>query len=238
MKKILIAIPIVNEEKNIGSLVEKIKTINGNFHILFIDDDSDDNSEILISNLSKKYQIFYIKRNEKLGIGSAHKKAITWAIEKNYDILITMDGDGTHDPSYIPVILENLGKFKIVNTTRFSKKNMLIGWSSLRIAITRLRFFLVRILLNTNLDSSSGFRAYDLKYVKKTDLLLSENNSYFFLVESLFYLEKQGYDITEIPAVLNARGAGVSKMNLKHFSNAIFNLIRLTIKYNFDKKKK
>jgi dolichol-phosphate mannosyltransferase len=149
-----------------------------------------------------------------------------------------MDGDGTHDPSYIPVILENLVKFKIVNTTRFSKKNMLIGWSSLRIAITRLRFFLVRILLNTNLDSSSGFRAYDLKYVKKTDLLLSENNSYFFLVESLFYLEKQGYDITEIPAVLNARGAGVSKMNLKHFSNAIFNLIRLTIKYNFDKKKK
>ncbi len=99
--KIYVIIPTLYEVKNIKKIFYKIKKTKIKLDILFVDDNSIDRSQELIKELSKKYQnIKYIFRKNKVGIGSAHKDAIKHVYKKKYDLLITMDGDGTHDPKY------------------------------------------------------------------------------------------------------------------------------------------
>ena len=238
MKKLLIAIPIINEKKNIILLLRNIFKSVTSCSILYIDDSSNDGSQKLIERLMNKRQnIFLLKRNKRLGIGSAHKAAIDWAYKNEFEYLITIDGDCTHEPKYMIDIIKYLSsnEYDVVNTTRFKQNQSLLGWSKLRISLTSLRYYLVCFLLNTKLDSSSGYRGFNLNNVKKKDLLKSKNNSYFFLIESLFLLERLNYKIIEIGNKLNSRKAGVSKLNMKHFVNAIFSLVKLFIRYKFNK---
>jgi dolichol-phosphate mannosyltransferase len=102
MKKIII-IPTYNEKKNIKLLIKKIiKLYKSEFNILVIDDNSPDKTLDEVKILQKKYNfINYISRNKKLGIGSAHKDSIRYAYKKKFELIITMDADGTHDPVYI-----------------------------------------------------------------------------------------------------------------------------------------
>ena len=97
----LIIIPTYNERKNINLIINKIKkNISFNYNVLFIDDNSKDGTqEILKKNKNKK--IHYIIRNNKLGIGSAHKFGIKQGYKLKYKNIITLDCDGTHDPKYI-----------------------------------------------------------------------------------------------------------------------------------------
>ena len=121
--KILIIIPVYNEQGNIKPIIKGI------FHhfkkeksILFIDDNSNDKTQQKIREYQKKYKnIFLKKRKTKLGIGSAHKAGFKWALEKKYKTIITMDCDGTHNPKYINKMVNLLRKkkFDIVSTNRF-----------------------------------------------------------------------------------------------------------------------
>ena len=146
--KILIIIPVLNEEKNIRLIWSKIvKLKNLKKDILFIDDNSTDNTRIKIINLKKKNKnIFLLKRDSKKGIGSAHKIGIIWGYKKRYPIIVTMDCDGTHDPVHIKKMLKLIKtqKYEMISTNRFLKKNSLSDWSFWRIFLV-LRFSNVSI---------------------------------------------------------------------------------------------
>ena len=82
-------------------------------------------------------------------------------------------------------------------------------------------------MLNTNLDSSGGYRCYNLKSIKKNDFKLVDSNGYFFLVESLFYFEKLNYKITAISTTLKYRTSGKSKMRFIDIGVSLVNLFKL-----------
>lgn len=228
--KILVVTPTLNESKNIAKLIKKIFNVNLKLSLLIVDDNSLDGTRKKIIFFKRKFKLLnYIFRPRKLGIGSAHKRGIKWAIENNYDYCITLDADLTHNPILINKMI-NLSKknsFHIVSTSRFKLSKSLKSWPALRIFITKLRYFLVRLLLKTNLDSSGGFRCYNLNTIKKKHFFLSKNNSYFFLIESLYYFEKLKYRIHEIPIVLPYRLYGSSKMRLIDILNSLLLLIKL-----------
>ena len=105
-KKILVAIPIINERKNICYLLRQILQNIQDCDVLYIDDASNDGSQRLIKKINYKLNnIFLIERDQRLGIGSAHKTAINWAYDKKYEFFFTIDGDCTHDPKYIVEII-------------------------------------------------------------------------------------------------------------------------------------
>jgi dolichol-phosphate mannosyltransferase len=234
--KTLIVIPTLNEEKNIRKIAHKIILLKKNFlNILFIDDNSSDRSQLEIILLKKKYKkINYLFRKNKRGIGSAHKDGIKFAFRNKFDYCITIDADGTHDPKIIikmlDLILKKSNNFDIINTNRFLKDNSLSDWPLLRKYITLLRFFLVKILLKTNLDSSGGFRLYNLNTVKFKHFFLSQDKNYFYLIESLFYFEKLKYKIYEFPIYLKYRNYGSSKMRFVHIFASLLKLIKLSFK--------
>ena len=230
MKKILIIIPTLNEKGNISVILKKIKRYNSKVSILFVDDNSYDGTLIEIKSYQKKNKrIYLLLRKKKRGVGSAHKDGLKWGYKKNFDYICTLDCDGTHDPKDISKMLKLIKKCDLVNTNRFLNKNALANWKLDRIVLTKLRYFLVKIFLKTNLDSSGGFRLYDRSKISLKDILLAKDNHYNFFWESLFLLEKK-YSIKEIPIILPKRSLGKSKMKIKDILYGFFYLIKVFIK--------
>ena len=141
-----------------------------------------------------------------------------------------MDCDGAHDPAYIGSMFKLIRSSEIVITNRFLIKNALSGWKLRRIIITKLRYYLIRIFLNSKLDGSGGFRLYDLKKIKLNDILEASDDNYSFFWESIFLLEKK-YKITEIPIKLQARVTGSSKMETKDIFDGFILLLKIFIKH-------
>ena len=230
--RFLIIIPTLNEHKNIGIIKKKIIKTFKNANILFIDDNSTDGSKKEIINLSKiDKRINYIFRPKKLGIGSAHKLGLKLAKKKNYQYVCTLDCDGTHNPIAIKTMFKLIKDYDLVMTTRFKNKKMYQTWPIKRILITHMRYYLVRLLLGTKLDSSGGFRMYDLKKIKLEDIFLAKDNNYNFFWESTFLLENKNYKLTEIPINLPFRTLGISKMRTQDIISGIFKLLKTFVIY-------
>ena len=236
MKKIVI-IPTLNENKNINILVSKILKIDQSLDLLFIDDNSTDGTKQKIIRLSKKNKnIKYVFRKKKLGVGSAHKVGLLVAYKKKYSIAITMDADGTHNPKYIPSLLRHVKKNSIVITNRFLSKNSIIDWPFSRRLLTTIRYHLINFTLDIRYDTSGAFRCYDLKIVKKKDLLAAIDNGYSFFWESIFLLHIKKYKIYEISVDLPFRKLGSSKMKISDILSSLvflfyYFLKRLFLKY-------
>ena len=229
-KKILVIIPVLNEEKNIFPITNKIfKILKKNTNILFIDDNSTDGTRKEIYDAKKKYKnIYLIKRNSKLGIGSAHKHGLKWGYKKNFAIIITMDCDGTHDPIYIKKLISLTSKNQIILTNRFIHKNGIEDWVLWRKILTIIRHFIIKFFLNIKYDSSGAYRCYDTKKVKLKDILIAKDNNYAFFWESIYILHHKQYKIHEIPIKLPGRSTGTSKMRIR---DIVYSLIYLFFIY-------
>ena len=228
--RFLIVIPTLNEYQNIGTIYKKIVKLYKKANILFIDDNSSDGSKEEILNLRKKNRkVNYIFRKKRLGIGSAHKLGIKIAKKNNYRYICTMDCDGTHEPKSIKTMFKYIKKYNLILTTRFKYKNSLKGWPFIRIVITNMRYFLIRLVLGSKFDSSGGFRLFDLNKIKLKDILLAKDNNYNFLWESTFILELKKYKITEIPITLHSRVIGSSKMRFKDIFYGLIYLLKIYI---------
>ena len=130
-------------------------------------------------------------REKKLGIGSAHKYGIKYAVKNNFKILITMDADGTHNPKYIKKFLDFIKRYDLITTTRFSNKKSLKSWPLFRILLTNLRHLIIRFFLGISIDASGAYRCYNLAKIKHKDILLAKDNGYSFFWESIFILSKK-----------------------------------------------
>lgn len=232
--KTLVIIPTLNEEKNIKKIVNKIIRVNKKFNILIIDDESTDNTiSVIKENFRNNKKIKFVIRKKNKGLGSAHRDGLLYSYRNKYEYCITIDADGTHDPKKIKIMLNILNKnlnTQIVNTSRFVNSESLEDWPISRKLLTYIRFYMVKFLLNSKLDSSGGFRAYKLNKIKIKHLRKAKNNNYFFLIESLYYFEKLNYNIVDIPIKLKFRNADQSKMKLKHILDSFLSIVKLSFK--------
>jgi len=234
MKNICIIAPVYNEENNIKKIFYKIKKLKISFDILFVEDNSVDNSRKEIVLLSKKFSnVFYIFRKKKLGVGSAHKDGIKWCYNKKYSKIITMDVDGSHDTKYIPKLLKYSIKYDMVITSRFKNKNSLADWPLSRKILTYSRLILCKIFLGINQDASGAFRCFFTKKITLKHLIAASSNYYDYFFESIYILLRNNYSIYELPVILPIRKLGKSKMSFFHIWIAILTLIRI----KFQKKK-
>ena len=166
MKTCLI-IPTLNEKNNVTKILEKIHKTKTKLDIIFIDDNSTDGTQAEIQSLKKKFRhVDYIFRHNKSGIGSAHKDGIKIAYKKKYELIITMDCDGTHDPKYLKILIQKSKSYDYVITSRFKKKGLIKDWPLSRKLITYLRHIFVKIFLGMNYDASGAYRCFFTKKIK------------------------------------------------------------------------
>ena len=161
--------------------------------------------------------MFLKVRKSKNRISSALKFALNYCYKIQYSYL---DADGTHNPKLISLI-KLINDYDLIITNRFKYKSALKNWHWMRKFLTLARFYLVNILLNINYDTSGGFRCYNLKKIKISDILIAKNQSYSFFWESTYILSKK-YRIKEVPITLPYIKIGVSKMKFKDVLYAFF----------------
>jgi dolichol-phosphate mannosyltransferase len=231
----LIFLPTYNEVDNVECLVLQLEDMELHFDLLFIDDSSPDGTGELLDSMTKtRTNLYVIHRPNKKGIGSAHFDGITWAYRHGYQILVTMDSDFSHKPSYILDLLKYCNSADLVVGSRFLLEKSLEEWNFIRKLLTRLGHLFTRVFLRMPYDSTGAFRLYRLDRISEILFSKVSSKGYSFFFESLFILNLNKYKIKEIPIDLPARTYGESKMTFMDAAKSFFVLWRISLRIAFN----
>ena len=233
--KVLVITPTYNESKNILLLVEKIKNISSDSDILVVDDNSPDGTANIVKNLLKnRNDIFLIERPGKMGLGTAYITGFKWAIDNNYDIVIQMDADLSHNPKDIKKMLKEIGKNDLIIGSRYVDGVNVNNWPMSRLLLSYFANIYSRLITGMPIyDSTGGFKCYRIDVLKNIPFNLIKSEGYSFQIETTFYSWKNNYKIKEIPIVFTDRTIGESKMTKKIIYEAIWIVIKLRIQRIF-----
>ncbi|RTQ93155.1 glycosyltransferase family 2 protein [Lysinibacillus telephonicus] len=232
MTSLLIIIPAYNEEENIRSLIDSIRSISFKIkiEIIVINDCSTDRT----SSICKELGIKVIDLPCNLGIGGAVQTGYKYAKENNFDLAIQVDGDGQHDPVYIDKIVEPIleGKADMVIGSRYIDKS---GFQSTRLRRFGIRYLCLLINTLTDLkitDPTSGFRVCNKRIIDQFAINYPKD---YPEPESIMYLRRKGFTIKEEAVVMNERVGGTSSINL---NRSIYYMIKVSLAIFFDKIRK
>lgn len=238
MKKALIIIPTFNEAENIVNLIHEIFKQNFgsvSVHLLVIDDNSKDGTSGMVKALSDP-RIMVIDRPSKMGLGTAYITGFRYAIENNYELVIEMDADFSHDPESLPVLLSNAEKYDVVIGSRYIEGIAVVNWPLSRLMISIGASYYTRMITFLPVkDVTAGFMCYNVSALKSIDLESVRSNGYSFQIEMKFRLWKRGFKLKEVPIVFIDRRAGVSKMSRRIVYEAAFMVWKLKLMSLFRK---
>lgn len=229
-KNKIVVIPTYNEEENINALLDAIFKIDKDLHVLFIDDSSKDKTALLIRNSIYGFgsKIFLLSRPKKLGLGTAYIVGFGWALEHNYEIIIGMDADLSHDPLYIPLLIEGLRANDGVIGSRYVYGGEIKNWGLLRHILSRLASTYARIALGVSIkDLTAGFSAWRASALRRINLPAIQSEGYIFQIELKYRALKKGLRLQEVPIVFTERRAGISKISGKIIFEAIWRTLWL-----------
>jgi dolichol-phosphate mannosyltransferase len=229
--KSIVFIPTLNEFGTIANLVASIHQEHRNVDILVIDDNSTDGTLDVLKRLkSDGLPLTIINRGSKLGIGSAHIEALNFARDNSYDVLLSMDADGAHDPRFIVDFFREIQSSDVVVGSRYLSADSLSEWKSFRKGLTHTVHLVTRVLLGLKYDSSSGFRCYKVSTIPSTLFSDLRSTGYDFFFESMYELNSQNAKISEISIFLPARTYGHSKMTPKLALSALKTLVYVSLR--------
>jgi len=227
MKRRLVVIPTYNEAGNIKSLIDQLFATIPECEIMVVDDGSPDGTGLICSAISKENKkLHLIERHSKSGMGSAYRMAFIWALEQNFDEVIEMDADGSHQVSDLLRMLDTKTMnpdVDLVIGSRWIRGGKTVNWSRSRELLSRIANRYVRIMLGMGIhDATAGFRIYSSRILRKIDLGHIRSEGYSFQIEMNRAAYKAGAVIVEIPITFKERENGVSKMSKKIVREAIF----------------
>lgn len=206
--KILTIVPAYNEAGAIKKTLGYIRAVDMDLGIVVIDDCSTDRT----AELARATGAAVVSLPINLGIGGAVQTGFRFAVENGYDVAIQVDGDGQHDPAFIPELIAPIleGSADVVVGSRFIRRE---GYQSRFMRRLGIRTFqhLNRLLIRQKItDSTSGFRAYNAAALE----VLQDNYPVDYPEpEALVLLKKRGFRITEVPVIMRDRHAGVSSIS-------------------------
>jgi dolichol-phosphate mannosyltransferase len=173
-----------------------------------------------------------LERDQKEGLGKAYVAAYTHALHTWHDatLFIQMDADLSHDPSYLPGMVEAAAKSDLVAGSRYVDGVSIVNWPLHRLIISKLGTAFARIVTGLPItDCTSGFKCYRREVLENIGLGTIRSNGYVFQVETSFRAWHMGYRLADHPIVFYERQHGQSKLNLSIAMEAFVVVIRLGI---------
>ncbi len=228
--KTVIVIPTYNEKENISSLLDKIDSLGlENVEIVVVDDNSPDGTWKVVEERGRRSAyIHLLRRMEDRGRGLAGIAGFKCALDIGASVVIEMDGDLSHDPSYIPDFLRAIENFDVILGSRFIKRGGSKGRSFLREFLSRIAASYIRVMLGFHVkDPTSGFRCFRREVLERINLSTLSARGPFIVTEVLFRCHRKGFRIGEIPIVFGERTLGKSKLGLRVLIGNIFKVFKL-----------
>ena len=232
MDKKLVIIPTYNEIENIGRIIPAIFSLEGDYHILVIDDGSPDGTADAVKALQEQFpeRLFLVCRKGKMGLGTAYLAGFRWGLEREYDYIFEMDADFSHAPADLPRLYEACasGGADMAVGSRYCDGVSVVNWPIGRIIMSYYASVYVRTVLGVKIyDSTAGFVCYSRRVLEAIDLDEVRMRGYGFQIEMKYTACKLGFRIAEVPVIFVNRKEGTSKMSSGIFGEAFWGVIRL-----------
>ncbi|MEO0246680.1 MAG: polyprenol monophosphomannose synthase [candidate division WOR-3 bacterium] len=232
MKKVLVIIPTYNERDNIKEIIQAVLSKGNNIEILVVDDNSPDGtSEVVKEIKSDNPRVHLIERPSKLGLGTAYVEGFKFALKNNYDLIIEMDADFSHNPDDLPRLIAESENADLVIGSRYTNGISVVNWPLQRLLLSYFANLYARIVTGVPVrDLTAGFKCFKREVLEKIDLGRIHSDGYAFQIEMNFYAYELGFKIKEIPIIFIERRSGVSKMSNRIIKEAFFLVLLLRLK--------
>ena len=229
--KTLVISPTYNEKKNIKALVEQVLDPNPDYHLLIIDDNSPDGTASAVKELQTEYTNLHLEeRPGKAGLGTAYIYGFKWALERDYEAVVQMDADLSHDPGDIVRLVKQLEAHDLVIGSRYIHGVSVVNWPIRRLILSYGANLYSSIVTGMPLkDSTGGFKAWRREVLETVQLDQVRSQGYSFQIEMNFRTWCRGFTIIEEPIIFTDRTIGESKMSRTIMYEAIWMVWRLRI---------
>ncbi len=229
----LVIIPTYNEKENIEKIIRKVFSLPKSFDILVVEDNSPDGTAAIVEKLVPEFpgRLFIEKRTGKLGLGTAYIHGFKWALARDYEYVIEMDADFSHNPDDLERLYNACAKDGAdlsVGSRYVNGVVNVVNWPIGRVLMSYFASAYVRFVTGMKIgDATAGFVCYKASLLRSMDLDDIRFVGYAFQIEMKYTAYHLGYQIKEVSIVFTDRKEGTSKMSKKIFKEAFFGVIQL-----------
>lgn len=228
----VVIIPMYNECENASAIIDAVISLEHDFDILVIDDNSPDGTAAIVKKKMEQYpgRVHIIERKGKLGLGTAYITGFKWSVDHGYDFIFEMDADFSHNPAdlmklYHATAVEGAD---VAIGSRYVTGVNVVNWPMGRVLMSYYASKYVRLVTGLPIhDTTAGFVCYRRRVLEALPLDDIKFKGYAFQIEMKFTASKYGFKVVEVPIIFVNRVLGTSKMNSGIFGEAVFGVIRL-----------
>ena len=228
----VVIIPTYNEKENIENIIRYVFSLEKEFHILIVEDNSPDGTADIVKRLIEEFpeRLFIEQRKGKLGLGTAYIHGFKWALQRGYDFIFEMDADFSHPPKDLLRLYEacSKGADMAVGSRYVDGKISVVNWPIGRVIMSYYASWYVRLITGMRIgDATAGFACYKRQVLEQIKLDKIRFVGYAFQIEMKYTVFKKGFKIVEVPIIFTDRVFGESKMSIKIFKEAFFGVFSL-----------
>lgn len=231
MSESLVVIPTYNEKENIERILRKVFSLEGDFHVLVVDDGSPDGTAQIIKTLQQEFpkSLHIEEREGKLGLGTAYIHGFRWALERNYEYIFEMDADFSHNPDDLIRLRQACEEgADVAIGSRYVKGGGVENWPYNRILMSSGASVYVNFVLWLGVrDCTAGFKCYRRKVLETIDLDSIRFIGYAFQIEMKYSAKQLGFKLVEVPITFRDRLEGESKMSMGIFKEAFWGVLKM-----------
>jgi dolichol-phosphate mannosyltransferase len=209
--RVVVVIPTYQEAENIATAIAGVHAALPDAHVLVVDDSSPDGT----AELARGTAVDVLVRPRREGLGAAYRAGWARALHEGYDVIVSMDADGSHDPAVLPQLLAGIERgADLVMGSRYVPGGDVPGWPAHRLWLSKGGNLYAKLVLGLPVrDATGGYRAYRADLLRKIDVDTLRANGYGFQIELVHRSALLGSVIEEVPITFVDRRLGTSKMH-------------------------
>lgn len=243
VSKAIVIIPTYNERENIQPIIDAVFALPVPFHVLIVDDNSPDGTGEIVADLQDIHngtenRLHLLKRPGKQGLGTAYIAGFQYAIQRNYEYILEMDADFSHDPKDLVRLYNACYRdgADLSIGSRYATGVNVVNWPIGRVLLSYFASSYVRTITSMPIkDTTAGFVCYKRSVLETIPLENIKFIGYAFQIEMKFVAWKYGFKLAEVPIIFTDRTRGESKMSAGIFKEAFFGVLYMTISSWFRK---
>jgi dolichol-phosphate mannosyltransferase len=239
MSDSLVIIPTFNEIENIEAIIMAVFSLQKDFHVLVVDDNSPDGTAVQVAKMQTQFpnRLFLEVRREKSGLGTAYIHGFKWAIAQKYDYIFEMDADFSHSPPDLIRLYDACLKGADMSVgSRYKKGVNVVNWPLYRVLLSYGASFYVKIITGMRVhDPTAGFVCYKRHVLESINLDSVRFIGYAFQIEMKFRTYLRNYKIKEVSIVFRDRVKGKSKMSGSIIKEAVWGVFVMKMRSMFQK---